>query len=273
MCTRECVQTGGDWVAWGRAIHTHTHICTHTLSPPLPLGLVVPAAPLLLYWVPGWPVVFSSSNAPFVFVLLFLEWKGGSYTLGRVMDWRLRKQESDSESDIDTERESGRNLGVSLLLWAQWKPSRGSRLDNLSEAPRLFSKAAWLLTAVAMAVVVTRTSKPRDKSFRLTLSLPSLVIYPGCIWLLPPCSSATPHPHPLYLSLYRFIVKNFSYWATLHISSIVCVNIFELVTDLGLHFIRISFKLILAVCRFEQSLLTQNELNIFQWFRSWNKTE
>lgn len=168
---------------------THSHSPTHPLSPPPPPGLVAPAALRLLYWVPGWPVLFSLLMH--LLSLFFYSWNesGGCYTQGRVMDWMLRKPERVDERERWMQGESERKLGVSLLLRAQWKPSRGSRLDNLSEAPRLFSKAAWLLAAVAVAVVVTRPTKPRDKSFRLTLRVS---IYPACLWLLPPRSPTIP---------------------------------------------------------------------------------
>lgn len=190
-CVSVCGQVGIGWLWVVRFSHTHTHWHTFTHTPPLRPrhpGPVVPAAPRraarLLYWVPGWPVLFSCSNAPFVFVLLFWEWKEGAAHWG---EWwiggRERERERHRERGRYREMEREKSRG-SLLLRAHWKPSRGSRLDNLSAAPRLFCEAARLLTAVATAVTSTA-----DKGFRVTLSLLTLLIYPDCLWLLPPCNS------------------------------------------------------------------------------------
>lgn len=178
----ESVWTGGDWVAWGRMIHTHAYLHTrahtHSFSPPPTLGprrcLAPCRAARLLHWVPGWPVLFPCSNAPFVFVLLFWEWKKGAIQWG---EWWIGGRENERATERERERyrerkggrERGREIQGSLLLWAQWKPSRGSRLDNLSDAPRLFSKAARLLATVATAVTLNGINKLRNIGLRLTL--------------------------------------------------------------------------------------------------------
>lgn len=118
VCTCECVQTGGDWLVWGRAILTRTHMHPHTLHPrrsaslfPQHLGCCIESlggpycSPLLMHLLS----LFSCSP------ILGMK-GGGSYTLGRVMDWRLRKRESDSEGDIDTEREWETPGGLSFVV-------------------------------------------------------------------------------------------------------------------------------------------------------------
>lgn len=123
----ESVWTGGDWVAWGRMIHTHAYLHTrahtHSFSPPPPLGprrcLAPCRAAQLLHWVPGWPVLFPCSNAPFVFVLLFWEWKKGAIQWG---EWWIggrenerateRERERDTESAREAEREGEKSRGL-----------------------------------------------------------------------------------------------------------------------------------------------------------------
>lgn len=107
----ECVrgQVGIGWlgVAWFTHIPTHTHTCTqtthtHTVSPLLPgprCCLAPCRAARLLHWVPGWPVLFPCSNAPFVFVLLFWEWKKGAIQWG---EWWIggRERERGRQREI-----------------------------------------------------------------------------------------------------------------------------------------------------------------------------
>lgn len=160
--------------------------------------------------------------------------KGGSCTLGRVMDWRQRKRESDREGDIDTEREERERerekAGGLFCCEHSESPAGGAALTICQRRHAYFSEAARLLTAVATAVTSTRITKPRDKGFRLTLSLLTLLIYPACLWLLPPCSSTPPStgfhsffPPPLTSSnpvfpFYRFKIKHDL------ILSLLCVN-------------------------------------------------
>lgn len=118
------------WGLGGLGSHdSHTRIPSHThsFSPPPPLGprrcLAPCRAARLLHWVPGWPVLFPCSNAPFVFVLLFWEWKKGAIQWG---EWWIggRENERATERDIDTERERERqgererNPGVSFVVSA-----------------------------------------------------------------------------------------------------------------------------------------------------------
>lgn len=105
--------------------------------------------------------------------------KGGSYRLWRVMDWRQRKRESDGERDIDAERE--RKPGLSFVA-STVKAQQG-------EPPWQFVRGATLIfqgSRSSTAVTSTRLTKPRDKSFTPTPSLLTLLIYPACLWLLPP---------------------------------------------------------------------------------------
>lgn len=169
--------------------HTHLYIPSHTLSlrPRRPAPLFPRHLAVLL------GCCTESLGGPHCSPVLMHLLSLFSYSGNERRE--LHTGESDgleAEKARERQRERERERRGSLLLRAQLKPSRGSRLDNLSETPRLFSRAARLLTAKATAVTSTRISKPRDKGFTLTLAPLTLLIYPACLWLLPPCSSTPP---------------------------------------------------------------------------------
>lgn len=119
----ECVDRWGLGGLGSHDSHTRipTHAHTHSFSPPPPLGprrcLAPCRAARLLHWVPGWPVLFPCSNAPFVFVLLFWEWKKGAiqwgeWWIGGRENERATERERDTESAREAEREGEKSRGL-----------------------------------------------------------------------------------------------------------------------------------------------------------------
>lgn len=97
------------------------------------------------------------------------------------MDWRQRKRESDGERERYRcrEREKARAL---FCCEHSESPAGGAALTICQRSHAYFPGPPRSSTAVTS----TRLTKPRDKSFTPTPSLLTLLIYPACLWLLPP---------------------------------------------------------------------------------------
>lgn len=110
--------------------------------------------------------------------LLFLfagcgEWKR------RVLRWESDGSEAEKAEECQTNTE-GEEQGF-LLLRASWKPSRGSRLDNLSGAPRYFRRAPQLRGGCSELHQIKSTQRQKLHSDTVTV-----LIYPACLWVLLP---------------------------------------------------------------------------------------
>lgn len=102
----------------------------------------------------------------------------GRCLCGRLWEWNTElcdgsQVQKAAERLRTTQRARAQSWG-SLLLWAQWKPSRGSCLDNLSEEPHTFFHPSY----------PGGEESWETKSFTVTL-----LIYPACLWLWAPTAS------------------------------------------------------------------------------------
>lgn len=171
-------------------IHTHTHTVTHSQSlcpaPLSPCGtLQRPPAAVWSLWVGRSVVPFCCT---FCLCSPVVRVKGGSNTRSRVMDRRLRKR----ESDIETHRGRGREPGVSFVASAvkaqqgepPWQFVSGATLSFFFS---LFFPPVKALSSL-LAVTSSRLRKLRDKSFTVTRSPLTPLIYPACLWLLAPAA-------------------------------------------------------------------------------------
>lgn len=103
----------------------------------------------------------------------------GRCLCGRLWEWNTELRDGSqvqkaAERLRTTQRARAQSWG-SLLLWAQWKPSRGSCLDNLSEEPH---------TCFFSPSLSSGWRKVGDK--KLHSDTVTLLIYPACLCLWAP---------------------------------------------------------------------------------------
>lgn len=165
--------------------HIHTHSHTLTVTRPgsvVPCGtLQRPPAAVWSLWVGRSVVLFCCTFclcSPVVGV------KGGSDTWSRVMDRRPRKR----ESDMETHRGRGREPGVSFVASAVKAQQGEPPWQFVSGATLAFFFFPVKAPSSLLAVTSSRLRKLRDKSFTVTRSPLTPLIYPACLWLLAPAA-------------------------------------------------------------------------------------
>lgn len=170
--------------------HTHSHTQSHTHShsawlrcPLRHLAASPPPAAVWSLWVGRSVVLFCCT---FCLCLPVVGVKGGSDTRSRVMDRRPRKR----ESDIETHRGRGREPGVSFVASAVKAQQGEPPWQFVSGATLSFFFFFFPVKAPSslLAVTSSRLRKLWDKSFTVTRSPLTPLIYPACLWLLAPAA-------------------------------------------------------------------------------------